>query len=602
MCGIIGFISDQNIQNFDIYKKKFQKYHEKLSHRGPDFQDSINFKIEKSEFYLGFNRLAIIDLNNSANKIFYNNHYAFLFNGEIYNSKILKKKYLKNHKFETETDTEVLFQLLIKFGTKIIKELEGMFAFTFIDKLNDKMILCRDYTGIKPLYYFHNSNGFFFSSEAWFLYSLTNKELDFSACKFYFNHGFSPEDRTLVKNVHKVLPGSILTYNFKNNTKNIDYFFQLSTNKINNKFLKTKELVEDVIKKNLISDTKVGIFLSGGLDSSILAITAKNLGLELEAYTSYFLPENKFAKFNVDYKYADILSKKFNFKLNKVVIDEKNMSQKDEIINAYKKLDEPITNFNFFNSFLQSKMAKENNCKVILTGDGADEIFGGYERYKKCYIARKLNYLSFLSKKISKINSLKRGDLPNYFYNFLRIENNTNVFNSSFLDCLKKSIPLNFTLPNSEKKEEVINYFDLKYWIQSESNFKLDRASMLNSIEARVPFQDISFLKNIFPISMKEKINFFNEKIILKNLNLVPNFVKKRKKHGWFYPESFFLRNYFYDILKLKFEKNKIENQKIFNSDHLIKLLNNHKRGEYFKNELITIMGFQFWYDEVLNC
>ena len=205
MCGIIGFISDQNIQNFDIYKKKFQKYHEKLSHRGPDFQDSINFKIEKSEFYLGFNRLAIIDLNNSANKIFYNNHYAFLFNGEIYNSKILKKKYLKNHKFETETDTEVLFQLLIKFGTKIIKELEGMFAFTFIDKLNDKMILCRDYTGIKPLYYFHNSNGFFFSSEAWFLYSLTNKELDFSACKFYFNHGFSPDDRTLIKNVYKVI-------------------------------------------------------------------------------------------------------------------------------------------------------------------------------------------------------------------------------------------------------------------------------------------------------------------------------------------------------------------------------------------------------------
>ena len=280
----------------------------------------------------------------------------------------------------------------------------------------------------------------FFSSEAWFLYSLSNKELDYSACKFYFNHGFSPDESTLIKNVHKVLPGSILTYDFKNKQNKLIIFFIFQQAKTNNKFKKTKDLIKDVIKKNLIADTKVGIFLSGGLDSSILAITAKNLGLEVEAYTSYFLPENKFTKFNVDYKYADILSKKFNFKLNKVAIDEKNLNQKDEIINAYKKLDEPITNFNFFNSFFQSKMAKENNCKVILTGDGADEIFGGYERYKKCYIARKLRYLSFLSKKISRINSTKSEDLPSYFYNFLNIENNSNVFNPDFFNYLKKSI------------------------------------------------------------------------------------------------------------------------------------------------------------------
>ena len=601
MCGIIGFVSDQNIKNLNIYKNKFQKYHKKLSHRGPDFQDSINFKIEKSEFYLGFNRLAIIDLNNNAHKIFYNDQYAFLFNGEIYNIENLKKKYLKNHNFETRTDTEILFQLLINIGSRIIEELEGMFAFTFIDKLKGKMFLCRDYTGIKPLYYFHNNSGFFFSSEAWFLYSLSNKELDYGACKYYFNLGFSPDDKTLIKNVNKVLPGSIVTYDFKNNTKTTDYFFHLSTSKTNNKFAKTKDLIKDVIKKNLIADTKVGIFLSGGLDSSILAITAKNLGLEVEAYTSYFLPENKFTKFNVDYKYADILSKKFNFKLNKVAIDEKNLNQKDEIITAYKKLDEPITNFNFFNSFFQSKMAKENNCKVILTGDGADEIFGGYERYKKCYIARKLRYLSFLSKKISRINSLKSDNLPSYFYNFLNIENNSNVFNPNFFENLKKSSSFKILLPNTDKKEEIMNYFDLKYWLQSESNFKLDRASMLNSIEARVPFQDINFLKNIFTINMEEKINFFNEKIILKNLNLVPNFIKKRKKHGWFYPESFFLRNYFYDIFKIKFEENKIENQKIFKFDYLMKLLNDHKSGKYYKNELVTIMGFQFWYDEVIN-
>jgi len=601
MCGIIGFISNQSGDNLNIYKKKFDKYHNELSHRGPDFKDSINFRIEKSEIYLGFNRLAIIDLNNNANKIFYNNKYAFLFNGEIYNAEILKEKYFKNYKFETKTDTEILFQLLIKFGTKIIKELEGMFAFTFIDKQNDKMILVRDYTGIKPLYYFHNNQNFFFSSEAWFLYSLSTKELDHSACKFYFDHGFNPEEKTLVKNVHKILPGSILTYNFKKNTTNVEHFFQLSTIKTFDSYDNTEKLIENAIKKNLIADTKVGIFLSGGLDSSILTIIAKKYGLEVEAYTSYFLPENKFKKFNVDYQYANFLSKKYNFKLNQVTIDEKNLNQKDEIINAYKRLDEPITNYNFFNSFFQSKIAKENNCKVILTGDGADEIFGGYERYKKCYIARKLSYLSFLNKKISKINSLKRENLPGYFYNFLNIENNTDIFNSEFFDSLKKSNPTKILLPKKGENEEIINFFDLKYWMQSESNFKLDRASMLNSIEARVPFQDISFIKNIFTISMKEKINFFNEKIILKDLNLVPYFIKKRKKHGWFYPESYYLRNYFNEFLELKLKKENIEKQKIFNFKNVEAMVKKHKDGEYYKNEIISILGFQTWYDEVIK-
>ena len=156
----------------------------------------------------GFNRLSIIDLDKSANKIFYNDQYYLLFNGEIYNFKKLKEDYLSNEKFLTKTDTEVLFKLLIKYGIDFIKKLEGIFAFTFLDIKKNKLYLARDFTGTKPLFFFKNNDGIFFSSEAWFQYSISNKLIDLESFNYYLKFGFSPINTTLIQDVKKIESGT----------------------------------------------------------------------------------------------------------------------------------------------------------------------------------------------------------------------------------------------------------------------------------------------------------------------------------------------------------------------------------------------------------
>ena len=603
MCGFIGYISLADDKKNLVYQKKFKYFFDKQKYRGPDYNQKVFINKNKQQICVGFNRLSIQDRSTNGNKIFKNNRFILLFNGEILNFLELKKKYFINESFESKTDTELLFKFLIKFNSSKINELEGMFAFVLIDLETEQIILCRDYTGIKPLFYLKNKDGIFFSSDAWFLYSLTDKSLDPYACKFFFQFGFTPKETSLIKNVKKVLPSSILNFNFHSLELSSEKYFNIDINKqykkYDNKTLENE--LTDTVKKNLISDTKVGIFLSGGVDSTILAILAKKFNKDVEAYSSYFTPKDKFSKFNVDYNYAEKICRQFDIKLNKVEINENDENQKKILFRAIKDLDEPISNLNFFNSYLQSENAKKDNCKVILTGDGADEIFGGYERYQKCYIADKLKFFNFMFPKLKRINKIKNSDIPKYFYNHINLKNNSKLFNENFLDEMRNTNDLIFDYPNSNKKSEIINYFDISNWLVEESNSKLDKSSMLNSIEARVPFQDKNLIQKYFKISLDEKIDFFNLKKQLKKLKFIPDYIIKRKKHGWFSPESIFLRSYLKSYFDEIFEKEKIEYQKIFNHEKLYEMFEKHNKGSYYKKELITIFTFQIWYDQIID-
>ena len=603
MCGFIGFITSKNCKLGDTYQKKFQYYFKKQKYRGPDFSESIKINKKNHKICVGFNRLSIQDRSKKGNKIFKSDRYILLFNGEILNFNNLKNKYFFKEKFSSKTDTELLFNFLIKYGDKKINELEGMFAFILIDIEKNTITLCRDYTGIKPLFYITNEDGIFFSSEAWFPYSISNKNLNYFACKFYFQFGFTPKEVTLVENVRKILPSHVMSYNFKNRIiTNKKYFNLLKKSKFPKvDFTNLKYDIENVIKKNLITDTKVGIFLSGGIDSTIIAVIAKKFNDNIQAYTSFFSPNSKFKKFNEDYEYSKKICKEFNIKLNKVVIDENNLFQKKELTNALKYLDEPNANLNFFNSFLQSKFAKRDNCKVILTGDGADEIFGGYERYQKTFISEKFSFLNLIFNKIKKINNLKNDEVAKFFYNNINLNNSKKIFSKKFYDEMIFSKKI---LKNSKKNikiSKIINNFDLIDWLPEESNYKLDRSSMLNSIEARVPFQDKKLIEKYFGIDFKEKIDLLSVKKPLKKLNIIPDYVKKRKKRGWFSPESIFLRHYLEGIFFKTFEKKKILKQGLLNNNEIMKIYNLHKKGSYFKKELITILIFQIWYDQLLK-
>ena len=600
MCGIIGYIINQKSEKKDFYKKKFFSNFERQKHRGPDFKQEVNFNYKELKIQLGFNRLSIIDLEKSANKIFYNDQYYLLFNGEIYNFKKLKDDYLSNEKFSTKTDTEVLFKLLIKYGINFLEKLEGIFAFTFLDIKKNKLYLARDFTGAKPLYLLKNVDGIFFSSEAWFQYSISNKLIDLESFNYYLKFGFSPINTTLIQDVKKIESGTYSIYDLKDKSLNTKKYFNLNKSKvINLKNYHLKSSFENIVEKNLISDTKTGIFASGGMDSTLLLIIAKKFNSRVEAYSSYFYPENRFEKFNIDLKYTKKICEFLGIKLNLSEINLNNRKQKYELIDAFQKLDEPLPNLNFFNSCLQSKNARGNNCKVILTGDGGDEIFGGYQRYNNAYIAKKIKYLSFFNKKIKLINTLKKEKILEYFYKKIDIINNKDLFKK---ELNFNKFTNNLKLPSWENVE-ILNYFDTKCWLPEESNFKLDRSTMLNSVEGRVPFQDINLLKNIYPILYKKKFSiFYCKKLIRNNFEEIPKFILNRKKHGWFSPDNYYLKNTLKEFFLDTFNKNKLNKQNIFNYESVTKLFRDHiSDTSYNKSELITLLAFQSWYDQVLK-
>jgi len=293
MCGFIGYSHQIGKEN-TFHKTKFNFYHNRMINRGPDFQIKSEIQNYSKKFHLGFSRLAIQDSSAKANKIFKNKRYILLYNGEIYNSNYLKKKYLKDQSFETDTDTEILFNFLMLHGISKLNELEGIFSFVFLDLEKNKIYLTRDYTGTKPLFYSIINGEIFFSSEAWFLYSINEKEINYDSLNYYLRFGFPPVKQTLIKNVYKVNPNSTLIFNLNNQTKEEVKIYE------NLGFAdKEKELcdiypdtlnikIRKILEKNLIGNRKIGTFLSGGIDSSIISTEIKKINSNVEAYTSIY--------------------------------------------------------------------------------------------------------------------------------------------------------------------------------------------------------------------------------------------------------------------------------------------------------------------------
>lgn len=602
MCGFIGYITNKNNSKNKELEKKLNKYLFFLNNRGPDFQEEKKINDYNNNIHVGFSRLAIQDLNSEANKIFYYKDKMLLFNGEIYNFIELKNKYFINEKFETSTDTELLFKMFEKYGPKKINECKGIFSIVFFDFKSKDIFLIRDYTGTKPLYYFKDKNYFAFSSEAWFLYSLSNKEINKNTLNFFLNFGFTCENNTLIRDVKKIIPRKIYKFNFENKKLETEDYFNINEKKINKPPVQ-EELnftIENIVKSNLISDTKIGTFLSGGIDSTTITLLAKKYNKNVESFTTYYLPNEKYKKFNIDFNYAKKVSEQFGIKLNTHFV--KNDSDLlNDLLNITDYLDEPVSNLNFLNTYWQTKLAKEKGFKVILTGDGADELFCGYDRYQRLFLAQKLRLFGFLSDKIKDYNNLSTDNLPLWFYTIFKNEGIHKILKDK---NFYENLPPNNFFENIKFDNNVdyINYFDFRYWLTNESNFKLDKCSMINSVEARVPFQDIELIKNLFFVSNKSKFSFFNRKFNLKKNNFIPNYIKRRAKTGWFSPEKIFLDINLNKIRNIFFQEKKINQQGIFDYSELDNLFNSYKfKGYLIKRILITIILFQIWYDKILS-
>lgn len=621
MCGICGFSGD--MCNY-IGRDGLEKMLETIRHRGPD--DEGIFISDNTA--LGMRRLSIID-RQSGNQPIYNEDKSIciVFNGEIYNFKSLKE-YLsaKGHSFYTRSDTEVIIHLYEEFGDDFVSHLEGMFAVAIWDMRNCKLILARDRLGEKPLYYSYRNNTIVFASEIKALLSCNtiNTGLNEDILGIYLMYRFIPGDQTMFKNIFKLLPGHLLT--FQNNEIKIrqywDVSFENCLDKQNEQYYseKIKEIFRESMSKRMDGEVNLGIFVSGGLDSTILLDQASDLfDKNIKTFSIAFEKPSQNIS-NEEYNelnYAKMVSNYYGTQHEEFVINHADIV--NDIENIIWHMDEPPSDPTSLPLYYISKYARKH-VGIVLSGEGADELFAGYKIYKEPEAINKYNRLpAFLRDRI--IEPLISILPLNYGKDFLRrsklpISGRYKGVGATFRECeitklLKGDFQRAITNDNVNsyicsifercKNEDDVNqmlYFDQKAWLPEDTLNKSDKMSMAHSLELRVPFLDHKLVQftNSIPSEYKYRGNI--EKYILKQAfkNSLPNFVLKRKKNGFPIPISSLLNSHYNEFALDILLSQQAVNRGYFNKSYIEKLLrNNSSNGEYVGRQVWLLLTFELW-------
>ena len=551
MCGIVG-----NYNANQINKKDFYSLVDSLNHRGPDFQNTFFHE----NFALGHSRLSIIDLSENANQPFISlcKNFVLIFNGEIYNYLELKNE-LKRFgvQFLTNSDTEVLLNGFIYFKEKILEKLNGIFSFCILNKKENTLFFARDTNGIKPLYYFHKDKNFVFSSEIRTIKKYSSNFNTHSQIKFYV-FGSVPGNNSIYQDI-KEFPKS--SYGIlKNNVLTISKF----SFKTHDEF-SVKESIIKGVKMELISDAPIGIFLSGGLDSSIIAtIAAKNSIEKLNTFSLVSNPEEE--------KFQQIISKYLKTNHYSKTIDSHTFE--NEIPNFLNSLDQPT--IDGFNTYLLSKFIREKNIKVGISGIGSDENFYGYpsfKRLKKLRLIKKLslnNFLGNLNSKYQKLNYLNNNNFFSYYLASRAVFPKQYILDKFSISSEEFDSIIYPTNLYSKNEFELISNFENDFYMSSQLLRDADVFGMKNSVEIRVPF-----LNNLITSAVKnvDKKNFIgaNNKQFLVNLfnHSLPKEIYSRKKSGFELPYEIWLKNNLDSLmidldLKKLYQQNKIHWSKIW--------------------------------------
>lgn len=596
MCGINGF-------NF-VDRKILKKMNDSLKHRGPDAEGE--FMDRKNNISLGHRRLSIIDLSKSGNQPMNYSHKGkkatIIFNGEIYNFKEIKKELLgKGHKFKSNSDTEVILASYLEWGTNCVKRFNGMWAFCIYDFQKKILFLSRDRVGKKPIYYFYDGKKFIFSSEIkGILKHNIKKEISRDAGDLYFSLGFIPSPYSIYKNISKVEQRQSIVFDLKTKKLEKQYYYEwpkyypvLNENSAEKEGIK---VVEDSVKKRMVSDVPLGAFLSGGLDSSTVVNFAKKFNSDINTYSIGFegnYDETPNIKILVD-----------KFKTNH---HHKYYSEKDfhkDLKNIFYYYDEPFSDPSMFPTKFLSEFAREK-LTVSLSGDGGDENFGGYPRYK---MAKQLEFLGKIPKFLRKIilkfpigYRLKEGVRLSLFPK----ENFYSEARSDFYKpeitkkILKEKLKYSLEKTNGNLLEAV-RRMDIEFYTLPD-NFltKVDRASMANSLEIRCPFLDYRILEYSMKFSSKYKSSLFKDKILFKKIikNFLPKRIIRQKKKGFTPPINKWIEEEEYKKRLYKII-GELEEKKILSKEwsefYKKKILNKNSLVE--NNYKIRLFLFYEWY------
>ena len=560
MCGIAGII---DFEDPSQVLQKLQVLSEDIKKRGPD---KFNlFVSDEDPIGLSHSRLSIIDLSVNGDQPMFTHDRSkcLVFNGEIYNHKSIKKTYLDNVALKGNSDTEILLNFINNNGIDLaLEKIKGMFSFFYIDFKKKEFILARDRAGEKPVSYFSDNERFYFSSEVNCISKILKKDerqFNHESINFFLTQGNFPAPYSIYKNIKKVLPGSYLIGNFHNNEIKVSermYWDIEEASELtfhdNHEDLLERELYE-VIDQQLISDRNLGCFLSGGIDSSLISSIASKLKDNLNTYTISFdnfsYDESEKAK-----KVANILGTQHHT----INFTSKNLL--DSVPKISEVYDEPFADKSMLPTMLICKSVKQKGSIVNLTGDGGDELFAGYNRYKYLtlfkYLRNIFKALSILSVSLPPFSSSNKSftDMVRWINLSIKSSNKTDHLNLYF-SILNKT--QNNFLPQIRFYSEFIKdkdldisliekfmIFDFKNYLSNDILVKTDRASMFNGMELRAPFLDQRIIELSKQIPIDKKINKSKTKIILKRIlsKYLPEEIIYQKKKGFDVPLAKWLK------------------------------------------------------------
>lgn len=613
MCGINLIIDKKNL----IGPEPINLMTAAIRHRGPQHSDVLQI-LASSTIYLGHNRLKIIDAGTAANQPFVSNcgRYYLIYNGEIYNYQELRNDLLdRGTSFKTYSDTEVLFQLLIIHGVSALPMLQGMFSLIFFDKEHSEVILARDENGIKPLYYYSDENFFIASSETKSIFAsgLTTKKLNESQINHYLAFKFTKAPETFFKSIFHVMPGEVILIDSKNRLKAESFVTQIEEvkyQKLNNDEIleKTEELLVDSISKHLYSDVPCGIFLSGGVDSTLILALIKEHGLYMIPSFSIVHKREEGSFGTQDYKYAKKAAAQYQSYQYEFEVGIDDLKLFDDFI---LDMDQPIGDSAAFLTYKLSCEAKKK-VGVVLSGAGADELFAGYHRHHafKWYLN---NYT--LLEKVSPVLKYflpvfptgrnhpfrKKMQLTNKFIRNLSKSPGETYKNFCSLNIIPKpevSSDTAFSEPKYiEENLKAALLYDQKNYLISDVLALTDQTSMTWGLEVRVPYLDKKLMSFINGIPAKVIFDKGRKWILNELLTKYGGEAYvKRGKEGMGLPFGNWIKmKAGIEALKYLRQKNAIIYRYV-NEEIIHKLLEDHNKGKADNTlEIWSILVLEAW-------
>ena len=605
MCGFCGFVDNRKTKE---KKQIIKKMADRIIHRGPD---SDGYYCDDT-VGLGFRRLAIIDLKGGDQPLYNETKTKLVFfNGEIYNYQSIRDDLIKKgHTFKTNSDTEVLVHGFEEYGTKLFPKLRGMFAFILYDNESKELYGVRDYFGIKPFYYYKNDGVLIFGSEikSFLEHPDFKKELDREVLQMYLSYGTNHMEKCFFKNTFKLKPGHYFKY--ANNKLEIKEYHKFMYDKVEDTYEHyrslVKETIEDSVKYHEIADVEIGSYLSGGVDSSYVVAASKpdktfSVGFDYEGFSE------------VDY--AKDLSKIFKVKNYSKLISG------DEFFNILPTVqyhcDEPSANVSTVPLYFLSKLARKQ-VKVVLSGEGADEMFGGYNEYNVSAKEQKYLHMPLWIRKIfgfiakplphfpGKNTIIKyANNIENRYYNktemFLPNEVKKVLNYKTYQEGIN---PFDLCRPYYDNVKNIDDdilkkmYIDLNFWLPNDILLKADKMSMANSVELRVPFLD----KEVWELSKKIPTKYLvkdnQTKYIFRDVanEEIPDEWAKRRKKGFPVPFGKWIKeDKYYKLVKEMF--NSEYALEFFDVEYINKLLDDHYHNKAVNGRKIyTIYTFLIWY------